>query len=86
MGMVPRGKVGIIVAQIGLSLAVIGAELYGVVLFMAVATTVIAPPFLKLLDASEVAAREEIGPPDAGGIVASEDLWRLGETPRNTRR
>lgn len=45
MGMVPRGEVGIIVAQIGLSLAVIGAELYGVVLFMAVATTLIAPPF-----------------------------------------
>jgi Kef-type K+ transport system membrane component KefB len=78
MGMVPRGEVGIIVAQIGLSLTVIGAELYGVVLFMAVATTVIAPPFLKWLYASEVAAREEIGPPDAGGIVASEDLCKIG--------
>lgn len=78
MGMVPRGEVGIIVAQIGLSLAVIGAELYGVVLFMAVATTVIAPPFLKVLYASEVAARKEIGPPDAGGIVASEDLCKIG--------
>jgi Kef-type K+ transport system membrane component KefB len=78
MGMVPRGEVGIIVAQIGLSLAVIGAELYGVVLFMAVATTLIAPPFLKWLYASELAAREEIGPPDAGGIVASEDLCKIG--------
>ncbi|HWN12138.1 MAG TPA: cation:proton antiporter [Pyrinomonadaceae bacterium] len=78
MGMVPRGEVGIIVAQIGLSLAVIGAELYGVVLFMAVATTVIAPPFLKMLYASEVAARKEIGPPDAGGIVASEELFKIG--------
>lgn len=78
MGMVPRGEVGIIVAQIGLSLAVIGAELYGVVLFMAVATTLVAPPFLKLLYANEVAAREEIGPPDAGGIVASEDLCKIG--------
>ena len=78
MGMVPRGEVGIIVAQIGLSLAVIGAELYGVVLFMAVATTLIAPPFLKWLYASERAAREEIGPPDAGGIVASEDLCKIG--------
>src|SRR5687767_8404266 len=78
MGMVPRGEVGIIVAQIGLSLTVIGAELYGVVLFMAVVTTVIAPPFLKLLYANEVAAREEIGPPDAGGIVASGDLCNIG--------
>ena len=78
MGMVPRGEVGIIVAQIGLSLAVIGPELYGVVLFMAVATTLIAPPFLKLLYAGEPAAHAEIGPADAGGIVASEDLCKIG--------
>ncbi|HKY28860.1 MAG TPA: cation:proton antiporter [Pyrinomonadaceae bacterium] len=78
MGMVPRGEVGIIVAQIGLSLAVIGPELYGVVLFMAVATTLIAPPFLKILYRSEPAAQAEIGPDDAGGIVASEDLCKIG--------
>jgi Kef-type K+ transport system membrane component KefB len=78
MGMVPRGEVGIIVAQIGLSLAVIGPELYGVVLFMAVATTLIAPPFLKILYASEPAAQAEIGPADAGGIVPSEDLCNIG--------
>ena len=78
MGMVPRGEVGIIVAQIGLSLAVIGPELYGVVLFMAVATTLIAPPFLKLLYAGEPAAEAEIGPADAGGILTSEDLCKIG--------
>lgn len=78
MGMVPRGEVGIIVAQIGLSLAVIGPELYGVVLFMAVATTLIAPPFLKILFASEPAAAAEIGPTDAGGIVVSEDFCKIG--------
>ncbi len=78
MGMVPRGEVGIIVAQIGLSLAVIGPELYGVVLFMAVATTLIAPPFLKMLYSSEPAAQAEIGPADAGGIVASKDLCNIG--------
>lgn len=78
MGMVPRGEVGIIVAQIGLALSVIGPELYGVVLFMAVATTLIAPPFLKLFYAGEPAAGEAIGPPDAGGIVASKDLCNIG--------
>jgi Kef-type K+ transport system membrane component KefB len=78
MGMVPRGEVGIIVAQIGLSLAVIGPDLYGVVLFMAVATTLIAPPFLKILYASEPAAQAEIGPADAGGIVAGEDFCKIG--------
>jgi Kef-type K+ transport system membrane component KefB len=53
VGMIPRGEVGIVVAQIGLSLAVITDALFGVVLFMSVATTLIAPPFLRLLFASE---------------------------------
>ena len=49
MGMVPRGEVGIVVAQIGLGLAAVSEAAYAVVLFMAVATTLIAPPFLRLL-------------------------------------
>jgi Na+:H+ antiporter len=48
-GMIPRGEVGIVVAQIGLSLTVITDALFGVVLFMSIATTLIAPPFLKVL-------------------------------------
>ena len=48
MGMVPRGEVGMVVAQLGLSLAVISAEIYGVVVFMAVATTVVTPLLLKM--------------------------------------
>jgi Kef-type K+ transport system membrane component KefB len=47
-GMVPRGEVGMVVAQIGLNLDVIPASVYGVVVFMAVATTMIAPPLLSL--------------------------------------
>jgi Kef-type K+ transport system membrane component KefB len=77
MGMVPRGEVGIVVAQIGLTLGVITAELYGVVLFMAVATTLIAPPFLKWLFSTEEAANDEIGPPDAGGILTRKEFSRL---------
>lgn len=49
MGMVPRGEVGIIVAQIGFKLGILSTALYGVVVFMAVATTLIAPPFLTRL-------------------------------------
>lgn len=49
MGMVPRGEVGIVVAQIGIAMAVINSSIYGVVLVMAVVTTLIAPPFLRLL-------------------------------------
>ncbi len=49
IGMVPRGEVGIVVAQIGLGLGVIGPSFFASVLFMAVATTLIAPPFIKVL-------------------------------------
>jgi Kef-type K+ transport system membrane component KefB len=46
-GMIPRGEVGIVVAQIGLGLAVISPQFFAAVLFMAVATTLIAPPLIK---------------------------------------
>ncbi len=49
IGMVPRGEVGIIAAQIGLTLGVLDSTLYGVIVFMAVATTLVTPPFLKIL-------------------------------------
>jgi Kef-type K+ transport system membrane component KefB len=48
LGMVPRGEVGMVVAQIGLSMSVISAPVYGVVVFMAVATTVLTPLLLKI--------------------------------------
>jgi Kef-type K+ transport system membrane component KefB len=47
-GMVPRGEVGMVVAKIGLVLGVITAGIYGVVVLMAVVTTVAAPPLLNL--------------------------------------
>ncbi len=47
VGMVPRGEVGMVVAQIGLGLGAIGQEIYGVAVFMAVMTTIVAPPLLK---------------------------------------
>jgi Kef-type K+ transport system membrane component KefB len=47
-GMVPRGEVGMVVAQIGLGLGVIPASVYGVVVLMSVVTTLIAPPLLKV--------------------------------------
>ncbi len=49
IAMVPRAEVGLIVAAFGLSLGVITAELYGVVLAMTVATTVITPPVLAAI-------------------------------------
>jgi Kef-type K+ transport system membrane component KefB len=59
MGMVPRGEVGVVVAQIGLSLNAVDAAAYGIVLFMAVATTLIAPPFLVRLFRGEARSDTE---------------------------
>jgi Kef-type K+ transport system membrane component KefB len=54
VGMIPRGEVGMVVAQIGLSMSVISRDVYGVVVFMAVATTIVAPPLLKIAFAGSV--------------------------------
>jgi Kef-type K+ transport system membrane component KefB len=48
LGMVPRGEVGMVVAQIGLGMSVISTQVYGVVVFMAVATTLVTPLLLKI--------------------------------------
>ncbi len=48
VGMVPRGEVGMVVAQIGLAMGVIRQNTYAVAVFMAVATTLVAPLLLNL--------------------------------------
>jgi Kef-type K+ transport system membrane component KefB len=65
VGMVPRGEVGMVVAQIGLGMGVMSQSVYGIVVFMSVATTLIAPPLLK------IAYRDLIGAPQ-------EETVRLG--------
>jgi Kef-type K+ transport system membrane component KefB len=64
MGMVPRGEVGIVAAQIGFSLGALTKTTFAIVLFMAVATTLIAPPFLRRLFAGETESdeHEAVGP------------------------
>jgi len=65
VGMVPRGEVGMVVAQIGLNMGVMAPYVYGIIVLMSVATTVIAPPLIK------VAFRGEVG-------EAREAVSRLG--------
>jgi Kef-type K+ transport system membrane component KefB len=48
VGMVPRGEVGMVVAQLGLAMGAVSKDIYSVVVFMAVATTLTAPPLLNL--------------------------------------
>jgi Kef-type K+ transport system membrane component KefB len=49
VGMVPRGEVGLIFADIGRRSGVLGDEVFGAVLLMVMVTTFIAPPALKAL-------------------------------------
>jgi len=49
VGMVPRGEVGMVVAQIGLGLGVMAPTAFGVIVVMSILTTLIAPPALLLV-------------------------------------
>lgn len=60
-GMVPRGEVGIVVAGLGLSAGAIGADMYSVVVGMAILTTLVVPPLLPAL------VRRAEGDPEAPG-------------------
>lgn len=76
VGMIPRGEVGIVVAQIGLGLGAISKNFFAAVLFMAVATTLIAPPIIKSLFAEDA---DNDGVPD--NVVetdVSDDYSRIG--------
>ena len=48
IGMIPRGEVGMIVAQIGLGFGILTRSSYSIVVFMSVATTIVAPPMIKV--------------------------------------
>ena len=70
VGMIPRGEVGMVVAQIGLGFGIISQSSYGVVVFMSVATTIVAPPLIKVAYRKLLAEEQgEIG----------EEVLRVGE-------
>ncbi|MBZ5648194.1 MAG: cation:proton antiporter [Acidobacteriia bacterium] len=63
VGMTPRGEVALIVALIGLQMNMISQQVYGIVIFMTAATTLLAPPLLRYLfkrDLAKVPAPEEV--------------------------
>jgi len=63
-GMVPRGEVGMIIASIGLSMKAITSDLYTVIIFMVMATTLFTPPILRRI----VLRKSEEKPPDGEKI------------------
>lgn len=68
VGMLPRGEVGLIFAQMGLASGVLTPGLFSAVLLMVLVTTFLAPPLLKR---AVPPPRRQDRPPDPEGI---EDL------------
>lgn len=60
IGMTPRGEVGLIVALVGLQMNVLSQSAYALVVFMTAATTLIAPPLLRLLFREDVATGKAV--------------------------
>jgi Kef-type K+ transport system membrane component KefB len=48
VGMSPRGEVGMVVAQIGRKLGVMPESVFAIVVFLSVATTLVAPPMIRV--------------------------------------
>jgi Kef-type K+ transport system membrane component KefB len=70
--MVPRGEVGLIFAQLGLSTGAIDAGLFGAIMLMVLATTLVTPPLLSRVaratttDAFRTTGSDEDRPGDGG--------------------
>jgi Kef-type K+ transport system membrane component KefB len=69
IGMIPRGEVGMIVAQLGLGYGILSRSSYGVVVFMSVATTILSPPLIK------IAYRKQLS---GSAILPGEEVLRIG--------
>jgi Kef-type K+ transport system membrane component KefB len=68
VGMVPRGEVGMIVASIGLGMGVISTDLYSIVIFMVIATTLLTPPVL-----AGMISRKFVKPKEEGRVEQRVD-------------
>jgi Kef-type K+ transport system membrane component KefB len=66
VGMVPRGEVGLVTAGIGSGIGAVSGDMFSVVVFMSIATTIVAPPVLVRLYESR--------PPDASSERAVEAM------------
>jgi Kef-type K+ transport system membrane component KefB len=48
IGMIPRGEVAMVAAQLGLSMLILNAAVYSVIVFVVVASALVTPPLLKM--------------------------------------
>ncbi len=72
VGMVPRGEVGLIFADIGRRAGILNEAVFGAILLMVMATTFVAPPGLKVALPTVLGA-------DAGAMIATADKLRSAD-------
>ncbi|HKW10755.1 MAG TPA: cation:proton antiporter [Gemmatimonadaceae bacterium] len=96
--MVPRGEVGLIFAQMGLSTGAIDAGLFGAIMLMVLTTTLITPPLLSRVaranttDMFRASAPDEDRPGDGGiddlvaGVSQSDSAEAQARSTRAIRR
>ena len=84
LGMLPRGEVGLIFASIGLTEGVLDHDLYGALVIVVLATTLLAPPLLrwriKALDARRP-VRATVPMPPGGWLRVVERVELVAEPP-----
>lgn len=73
VAMIPRGEVGLIFAQLGLSSGALDPGLFGAVMLMVLATTLVTPPLLTRVVAREPTL-ELFGPAEVPGDGGIDDL------------
>ena len=82
LGMLPRGEVGLIFASIGLAEGVLNHDLYGALVVVVLATTLMAPPLLRLriraLDGRRP-ARVAVPMPPGGWLRVDERVELVAE-------
>ncbi|HYI08134.1 MAG TPA: cation:proton antiporter [Thermoanaerobaculia bacterium] len=84
VGMVPRGEVGLIFAQLGLSAGLLSTGLYSSVALMVMITTFVAPPALRALLAKQAGEDAESALCDVvTEAIADDDERREGERRRD---
>ncbi|MGH3666511.1 MAG: cation:proton antiporter [Egibacteraceae bacterium] len=62
VGMIPRGEVGIIVANQGAKVGAIDPPTFAIIIAMSILTTLMVPPILKRMFADRIARRQPAGP------------------------
>lgn len=86
IGMIPRGEVGLIFATLGLRSQVFGQDVYGALLLVVLATTLMTPPLLRaqllrVRQAPVAAAPPTPGRPEGGWLGVADRTVELAAEP-----